>query len=125
MREKSTGINPSKPVTFSRGLLLGALGALAIAVTTPGYAESGNEWTVYGGDYSNTRFSTLDQINRDNVKNLKVAWMQSLGSAQSQESTPLVIDGKLYISTSSGPAYVFAFDAKDGTMLMVPSAGHA
>jgi len=117
MREKYTGINPSKPLAAGRSLLFGALGAMAITATLPGYADSGDEWTVYGGDYSNTRFSTLDQINKGNVKNLKVAWMHSLGSAESQESTPLIIDGKMYVSTSSGPAYVFALDAKDGTMV--------
>ena len=36
------------------------------------------------GDYANTRYSALDQINKDNVKDLKVAWMHSLGSTHSQ-----------------------------------------
>jgi PQQ-dependent dehydrogenase (methanol/ethanol family) len=80
-------------------------------------AESGNEWTIYGGDYANTRYSTLDQINKTNVKDLKVAWIHSLGSTHSQENTPLVIDGKMYVSTSAGPAYVFALNAKTGDIL--------
>jgi PQQ-dependent dehydrogenase (methanol/ethanol family) len=81
------------------------------------FAESGNEWTIYGGDYANTRYSALDQINKANVKDLKVTWIHSLGSTHSQENTPLVIDGKMYVSTSAGPAYVFALDAKTGDVL--------
>ena len=42
--------------------------------------------------------------------------MHSLGSTHSQESTPLIIDGTLYVSTSAGPAYVFALDAKTGAV---------
>ncbi len=43
--------------------------------------------------------------------------MHSLGSTESQENTPLVVDGKMYVATSAGPAYVFALDAKTGEML--------
>ena len=36
------------------------------------------EWRAYNGNYASTRYSPLDQINRDTVKNLKVVWRQSL-----------------------------------------------
>ena len=41
---------------------------------------SGKEWLTIGGDWSNSRYSTLTQINRENVKNLKAAWVVHLGS---------------------------------------------
>ena len=96
-----------------------ALSSLALAVlfsvaTSTVYAGAGKEWTVSRGDAAGTGYSTLDQINTGNVSNLKVAWMHSMGSVLSQETAPLIIDGVLYASTSSGPAYVFALDAVTG-----------
>ena len=43
------------------------------------------EWLTNGGDWRNTRYSTLSQINRDNVKNLKGAWVTHLGSGLGAE----------------------------------------
>src|SRR5262249_22662056 len=72
-------------------------------------------WTIYGGDTANTRFSALNQINRDNVAKLRVAWVAQLGSLEAQESTPLVVGDTLFVTTSAGPRYVYALNAKDGT----------
>ncbi len=96
---------------------LAAIGfGVAVAlVATSASAQSGNEWTTYGGDDANTRYSTLDQITPQNVGKLRVAWMRSLGSTESQESTPLFIGDTIYVTTSTGPKYVFALNAKDGT----------
>lgn len=79
-------------------------------------AESGNEWVTYGGDTSNTRYSALTQINTKNVADLRVQWIRSLGSLESQESTPLVINGVMYVTSSAGPKTVFALNAKDGSI---------
>ena len=90
---------------------------LAIAVSlvaSAAYAGAGKEWTVSRGDAAGTGYSTLDQINTGNVSNLKVKWMHSMGSVLSQETAPLIIDGVMYFSTSSGPAYVFAVNAETG-----------
>ena len=81
---------------WSRTVAAGALGVAVALGAGSAVAESGKEWAVFGGDHANTRYSALDQINTNTVKNLKVAWMHSLGSNQSQETTPLVIDGKMY-----------------------------
>jgi alcohol dehydrogenase (cytochrome c) len=85
------------------------------ALPVAALAESGKSWTIYGGDQANTRFSTLSQINTSNVNKLKVAWVVQLGSLEAQESTPLVIGDTLYVTTSAGPKYVYAINAKDGT----------
>lgn len=88
---------------------------LLLAVAAPAVmAESGKEWVMYGGDYANTRYSTLNQINAGNVNKLKVAWIRSLGTLETQESTPIVVGDTMYVSTSTGPRYVFALNAKDG-----------
>jgi alcohol dehydrogenase (cytochrome c) len=73
-----------------------------------------NSWSFYGGDQSNQRFSTLDQINTTNAKDLALAWEQSLNLDEAQECTPILADGTLFVTTALGPKYVHAFDAKTG-----------
>jgi PQQ-dependent dehydrogenase (methanol/ethanol family) len=97
-----------------RNLLTGFAGAALATASAAALAQAGNEWLHYGGDQSNTRFSTLNQINTGNVKNLRVLWMHSLGSLESQQSTPLVVGDTMFVTTSTGPKYVFALDAKSG-----------
>jgi len=101
---------------LSRNLLT-CVGGIALAASAANaMAQAGKEWTVYGGDYGNTRYSTLSQINTGNVKKLNVAWIRTLGSLESQESTPLVVNGTMYVTTSTGPKYVFALDARNGAL---------
>ncbi len=78
--------------------------------------DSQGAWNMYGKDYSNTRYSPLKQINTDNVGNLKAAWIFSLGILEAQESTLIVVDSTLYVTTAYGPKYVYALDAKTGAM---------
>ena len=98
---------------------------LATAVTFAGSACASRslpnaDWPVTGGDPGNTRYSTLDQITRDNVAQLRVAWVYHTGDMppgdQSQiQATPIVIDGVLYTTT---PALaVVALRADRGTLL--------
>jgi quinohemoprotein ethanol dehydrogenase len=108
-----------------RGLRLGLV-ALALAVIPgPATAQSdltkpaGMEWLTIGGDWHNTRYSTLAKINLANVKNLKAAWVVHLGSGLGQkyslEGTPIVKDGVMYMA--SGNDDVFALDARTGALL--------
>ena len=77
------------------------------------------EWPLVGGDWGNTRFSGLSQINRSNVKTLKGAWMARLnsgfGAGFSQQATPVIKDGVMYITT--GQQDIFALDAKSGAII--------
>lgn len=75
-----------------------------------------NNWAMYGRTYDNQRFSPLKEINDQNVGGLKLAWAFQVGALRSNEASPIVIDGTLYISSSSGPKSVFALDAKTGTL---------
>jgi quinohemoprotein ethanol dehydrogenase len=80
----------------------------------------GKDWVTNGGNMTNQRYSTLKQINVDNIKQLKGAWMtrlkgSGLGGKYSFEATPLIRDGIMYISTGNDD--VFALDAKTGQIL--------
>jgi len=99
---------------ITRTVLSCLAGASLATAASLAMAQAGNEWPHYGGDQWNSRYSSLSQINTGNVSNLKVAWIHSLGSLESQESTPLVVGDTMYVTTSTGPKYVFALDAKTG-----------
>ena len=80
------------------------------------------EWPAYGRDPGGSRYSPLTQINRDDVKNLKVAWTYRTGAADVKgrsahnaafEATPIFVDGTLYLSTPFNR--VIALDPLKGT----------
>ena len=75
----------------------------------------GSEWLSYGRTYDEQRFSPLDQINTGNVGELGLAWSADLDTARGQEATPLVIDGKIYVTTAWSK--VKAYDATTGKPL--------
>jgi quinoprotein glucose dehydrogenase len=67
------------------------------------------DWPVYGRDHGGTRYSPLDQINRDNVALLDVAWQYRTGDfsdgsgsrpGTAFQTTPILVDGVLYLSTA-------------------------
>lgn len=76
--------------------------------------EPGN-WLTYSGNYAAHHYSALSLINRTNVSRLKLAWMYQIGSRQHFESTPLVVDGVMYLSEP--PSDVTALDLKTGRPL--------
>ena len=83
------------------------------------------EWTTYGGDLGSTRYSALDQINKDNFNKLEVAWRfktDFLGPRAefNLQSTPLMVDGVVY-STAGTRRAVVALDAGTGEMLWMHS----
>ncbi|MFD2344833.1 PQQ-dependent dehydrogenase, methanol/ethanol family [Sinorhizobium terangae] len=74
-------------------------------------------WAMPTGDYANTRYSKLNQINKDNVKNLQVKWTFSTGVLRGHEGGPLVIGDVMYVHTPF-PNTVYALDLKnDGKIL--------
>ncbi len=86
---------------------------------------AGAEWLHVGGDWSNSRYSTLAKLTPANVKNLKGAWVTHLGSGlgtkYSLEVTPLVRDGVMYVT--SGNDDVFALDARTGALIWEHRSG--
>lgn len=70
------------------------------------------DWMTYGRDYSNQRFSPLDQINRTSVRELAPRWTYHTGVSATFQATPLVVDGVLYLSMPFD--HVAAIDAATG-----------
>src|SRR4030095_17037966 len=92
-----------------------------IVVSTPAKTTPSHEWHYYGGDSGGSKYSPLTQINRDNVRQLKVAWVFHTGDlppdsmAATFECTPLVVDGVMYITTAFSK--VIALEAETGKIL--------
>ncbi|WP_338834786.1 PQQ-dependent dehydrogenase, methanol/ethanol family [Bradyrhizobium septentrionale] len=86
--------------------------------------EAGN-WLHHHKNYSATRFSSLADINKDNVKNLKVAWTMHLGGVEGGgiwshgglEGTPIVENGFMYVTDGWGSVY--KIDAHGGKGVLV------
>jgi alcohol dehydrogenase (cytochrome c) len=96
-------------------LLLAAVSSLPAQVTYErilhAEREPGN-WLTYSGGYQSWRYSTLDQVTRENVRDLKVKWVYQMPVTHFVETSPLVVDGIMYISEP--PSNVVALDAETG-----------
>ncbi|UGY04596.1 methanol/ethanol family PQQ-dependent dehydrogenase [Bradyrhizobium quebecense] len=102
-----------------------ALAASLVILASYGASAQTNEQLVkgatdtsnvlnYGMGYNLQRFSTLNQINKDTVKNLVPVWNYSLNDDRSEESQPLVYQGVLYVTTHNA---TMAIDAKTGKQI--------
>jgi alcohol dehydrogenase (cytochrome c) len=95
--------------------------AIALLLPLWAHAQTADELAKSGGDtqnvltqgmgYSLQRFSTLNQINKDTVKDLVPVWNYSYDDNRSEESQPLVYNGVLYVTTNSA---TMAIEAKTG-----------
>jgi alcohol dehydrogenase (cytochrome c) len=91
-------------------------------------------WITHHKNYSAQRFSTLDQINAGNVKDLKVAWTMQLGGVEGGgiwthgglEGTPIVEDGFMYVTDGWGSVYKIDTHGGKGNLLwkMDPKTDH-
>jgi len=75
-------------------------------------AAASQDWLLNGRDYANQRFSPLAKINGSNVKKLVPKWIYQTGVVGTFQTTPIVSDGTMYISTPF--SHVVAVDAKTG-----------
>ena len=87
---------------------------------------SKEEWSAYAGSNASAKYSALDQINKDNIKNLRIVWRQSATPEEARRgarvpiplnysTAPLMIGGVLYMSTGYGT--VAALDPATGKFL--------
>src|SRR5580700_8097421 len=121
------GGNMKRTIRQLGWLVVPVIGLLAWA-TMPITGQSGaknGEWTTYGADLANTRYSPLDQITADNFNTLEVAWhfkTDSLGPRPEYqfESTPLMVHGVVY-STAGTRRAVVALDAGTGELMWMHS----
>ena len=107
---------------------------LALLIAAPAFADT---WPSYGGDNGSTKYKPFDQINASNVARLAVAWewaspdnADAAGYIEGQEfqlipfafkSTPIEIDGVLYLPTTYGR--IVALDAVSGEQLWLFDTG--
>src|ERR1700722_15633931 len=97
---------------------------VSIGMVSAQQNPASSEWRTYGADKAFTRYSALDQINRENVKNLQVVWTRAavdplikdkfpdLSPSHYFRGTPIMIDGVLYAPNAVG--LIEAFDAGTG-----------
>lgn len=93
-----------------------AVGMLAVS-TAPVFANDdlvakmgdSKNWAIQTGDYANHRYSKLNEITSENVKDLNVAWTFSTGVLRGHEGSPLVIGSMMYVHTPF-PNNVYALD---------------
>ncbi len=71
-----------------------------------------DNWLMYSGNYKSQRYSGLDQIDRGNAADLQIQWVHQLRTLDQAETTPLVVDGVMYITES--PSTVIAVEAATG-----------
>ena len=80
-------------------------------------SQNPKDWVMPAGDYANTRYSKLNQINASNVGKLQVAWTFSTGVLRGHEGGPLIIGNMMYVHTPF-PNNVYALDlAQDGKIV--------
>ena len=92
----------------------GALGAVRYEDILAGFSDP-TKWLTYSGDYSGRRHSPLTQITPENVRRLVPAWTFQTGTetrGRGFETTPLVLDGVLYVTGSNN--FAWALDARTG-----------
>jgi PQQ-dependent dehydrogenase (methanol/ethanol family) len=93
----------------SAAFFVGASGMAAANSDLQALIDDPKQWAIQTGDYENTRYSELDQINKDNVGKLQVAWTFSTGVLRGHEGSPLVIGNMMYVHTPF-PNIVYALD---------------
>jgi quinoprotein glucose dehydrogenase len=116
LRRFFTGVGSALPFAFA--ILMGLFPVPRIP------ALMAQEWRNYGGDPGGTRYSSVEQINKKNVTQLKVAWVYDTGdvsngteypSRSAFEATPLVVGDVLYVTTPF--CRLIALDAESGEKL--------
>nr|WP_111301352.1 methanol/ethanol family PQQ-dependent dehydrogenase [Paracoccus saliphilus] len=75
------------------------------------------QWAIQTGNYANQRYSELDQITRENVGDMRVAWTFSTGVLRGHEGGPLVVDNIMYVHTPF-PNNIFALDLSDNGKIL-------
>jgi alcohol dehydrogenase (cytochrome c) len=80
-------------------------------------SDEPQNWLTYSGSYSSQRYSLLRQVTPANVKNLEQKWIFQAESLEKFETTPLVVDGIMYITQA--PSDVVALDAKTGRVFWI------
>ena len=106
-----------------RPIVIGASLAAVLSITAPapaqvtferllGASAEPHNWLTYSGTYASQRYTTLTEIRPSNVANLELKWVFQAQSLESFETTPLVVDGVMYLTEA--PNTALALDARTG-----------
>ncbi len=109
-----TNNNPTAPAKAAASPMF-PVGAAALNEKRLVANNEPGSWLSTGNGYWEDRFSRLDQINDTNVNSLGLAWYADIDTERGQESTPVVIDGVMYLTTAW--SMVKAYDIKSGALL--------
>ena len=63
-------------------------------------SDNPENWVMHSGQYHSQRFSSLTQIDRENVDQLQLAWVRQLPTLGQVQTTPLVVDGVMYFDNT-------------------------
>jgi quinoprotein glucose dehydrogenase len=94
---------------------LGASGRAESVLNDFSHKRGQYDWPIYGGTTANNHYSPLRQINRKNVRKLRVAWSFNTGEEGGLQTSPIEVDGVLYGITPTQK--IFALDAASGKLL--------
>ncbi len=106
--------------------LIPAILLASLTIPAPGFAQvpydrivkaesEPSNWLTYAGSYKSQRYTQLDQINKQNVTQLKPAWVYQLRAGGVFETSPVVVDGVMYMTEP--PSTVTALDVRTGRPL--------
>ena len=107
-----------RPFWAAAGLLAGALLNAQSPVTYDRLLKADQEpgnWLMYSNTYNGWRFSRLNQIDTGNVGRLKLKWVYQMRTQEKVETTPLVVDGIMYVTRPDND--IIALDAETGRAL--------
>jgi len=107
----------SKQQGFILFLMLGLSPFVQAAPDLAAAIKNPNNWAHARGGYNNQGYSALNQINTNNVKGMKLAWMFSTGVNRGHEGAPLVIDGVMYVHTAF-PNNIYALDLNNDQKIL-------
>ncbi len=109
-------------MTRLRHVLVPGLVAISLALVDAQQTSSSyRTWSAYGGSPGQLRYSSLQQVNRSDVKRLQVAWSFDTGEAGGLQTQPIVVDGVLYAYSPSHKA--LAIDGATGKLLWTFDSG--
>jgi PQQ-dependent dehydrogenase (methanol/ethanol family) len=111
-----TGAAPAQEISQAgKGAAAAAPAPIVTQAMLNNAAHDSKNFLATNGDYNQQRFHPAEEINRNTVKKLHVAWIFQTDVRESMETSPIVVNGVMYVTTSFD--HVYALDAKTGEQL--------
>ena len=108
-------------IKLALGLVAGATLAMPMMASAAADQEAAianaNNWAHPRGNHTNQAYSSLSQINKGNVKNLKAAWTFATGVNRGHEGSPVVVGNMMYVHTAF-PNNIYALDLNDNQKIV-------